>query len=268
MKKIYHHWVYMADDSGMEYLYRFVSDAAATTGGQLLDKGTLSVARFESDGTMAWLDLVHGQGPLTAAHGFRDQGDVLIETRRAAELLGATPMDRPEGIAIDPNTGKIYVALTYNRWRPADAVDAVHPRAGDGHGQILEITPPRPQAQQVKAMRWDALIRCGDPTRHEGTKYGDGLTNRGWVSCPDNLCFDPQGRLWVCTDGMERSGETCDGIFLCPVEGDDRAVPRRFLRVPTGAECTGPSFTPDGRTLFVSIQYRNQCTFRDVEALT
>ena len=125
---------------------------------------------------------------------------------------------------------------------------------------------PRPQAQQVKAMRWDALIRCGDPTRHEGTKYGDGLTNRGWVSCPDNLCFDPQGRLWVCTDGMERSGETCDGIFLCPVEGDDRAVPRRFLRVPTGAECTGPSFTPDGRTLFVSIQHPGahyEATLRD-----
>ncbi len=247
--------LYMADDSGMEYLYRFVSDGPASAGGHLLDHGTLSVARFDSDGSVTWLDLIHGQGPLTKEHGFNDQGDVLIETRRAADRLGATPMDRPEGIAVDPKTGRVYVALTYNRYRAPEAVDAVHPRARDAHGQILEIMPPGPQGHGAKKMRWDALIRCGDPARHEGTKYGDGLTERGWVSCPDNLRFDPSGRLWVCTDGMERDGLTCDGIFLCPVAGEGRAVPRRFLRVPTGAECTGPSFTPDGRTLFVSIQH-------------
>jgi secreted PhoX family phosphatase len=34
-----------------------------------------------------------------------------------------------------------------------------------------------------------------------------------------------------------------------------RAVPRRFLTGPVGCELTGPEFTPDGRTLFLSVQH-------------
>src|SRR5262249_9196996 len=98
--------IYMGEDSRFEYIYKFVSRDAIRPGGArenagLLDNGTLYVARFESDGKGRWIPLTHGQGALTAANGFADQGEVLIKTRQASDLLGATKMDRPEWIAVD-----------------------------------------------------------------------------------------------------------------------------------------------------------------------
>lgn len=262
--------VYSGDDERFEYIYRFVSNKKydpknRAANRDILDDGILYVARFNDDGTLEWLPLIHGQGPLTAANGFNDQGDVLIETRRAADLVGATPMDRPEGIEISPLTGVTYVALTNNTRRVAatDAnararVNAANPRPNNQWGHIVEMIPPAAGRQVDHAanrFRWDIFVMAGDPAKNPGTRYGAGTTANGWISSPDNLGFDPDGRLWITTDGMEGTNGAADAVFAATTTGPARAATRQFFRGPTGAEVCSPCFTPDGTTLFLAVQH-------------
>ena len=257
--------VYMGDDEQFEYLYKFVSlgvyDAGAPDAApDLLDDGILHVARFHTDGLLEWITLEFSHGPLTPANGFEDQAEVLIEVRRAADLVGATQLDRPEDVEASPRDGLVYVLLTNNSARRD--TDAANPRANNTFGHILKLTPPGAPGHAVEhaatEFHWEIFALCGNPQDHaHGARYPARVSRDGWLASPDNCAFDSSGRLWITTDQGRSWGQTgsADGVWAMGQDGAGQHVLRRFFRAPIGAEVCGPAFTPDGCSLFVSVQH-------------
>jgi uncharacterized protein len=253
--------VYSGDDERFEYIYKFVTRGTVNASDRqanmnLLDDGTLYVGKYNEDGTGEWLPLIHGQGPLSEANGFRSQADVLIEARRAADLLGATKMDRPEDVEANPKTNKVYAMLTNNDRRKADQVNAANPRPENKFGHIVEMTPDDLDHAGTR-FRWEILVKCGDPAvAAVGATFSSATTKDGWFGMPDNCAVDNMGRLWITTDG--NSGVTTgrsDGVWAIETEGTLRGTSKHFFRCPVGAEMCGPIFTPDDETMFVAVQH-------------
>jgi len=251
--------VYMGDDQRFDYLYKFVSSRAVdlenlSANVDLLDEGTLYVAKFFDTGALEWMPLIHGEGPLTGENGFMSQADVMIETRRAADMLGATPMDRPEDVEPDAKSGRVWVMLTNNTRRKDGNVNAANPRTNNANGHIIEVVEPGGDFTSTVS-KWEILIKCGDPEVAEiGATWNPLTSENGWFGSPDNCAIDPQGRLWVSTDGNEKTG-AADGVWSIETDGPARGTGRAFFRAPAGGEVCGPRFTVDGKTLFLAIQH-------------
>ena len=275
--------VYMGDDQQSEYLYKFVSAQTFRPGDashnrQLLEQGILHVARFDvgadGQGTGHWvplaLDTVTPDGSRLGALFNEDMGELLIKTRQAADAVGATPMDRPEWVAVHPDRREAYVTLTNNsargggkpRWPGGPAhpgADAANPRDKNIYGQIVRWRETGEKASN-RDFTWDIFLLAGNPS-----VYGQGDPRRGspnitsgnTFNSPDGLGFDPQGRLWIQTDGKysnsgDYAGQGNNQMLVAdPVSGELR----RFLTGPKGCEVTGITWTPDQRFVFINIQH-------------
>ncbi len=253
--------IYAGDDQVFDYAYKFVTAGTYNASDResnlnLLDEGTLHVALFNEDGTGEWLPLVQGQGELTEANGFATQAEVLINTRLAADAVGATKMDRCEDFETNPATGKVYLVCTNNTKRGVEdnyGIDAANPRADNAWGHVIEITEADDD-QTSTSFEWALFITAG-PADDQTTDYaGFDKSQVSAFSAPDNVTFDNLGNVWIATDG-NKVDDANDGLFAVPTEGDERGYARRFFQVPNGAECSGPSFSPDNSTLFISIQH-------------
>ena len=264
--------IYSGDDQRFEYVYKFVTEGRfdptnREANMRLLDAGVCYVAKYNADGTGDWLPLIYGQGPLTEANGFHSQADIVIEARTAADLLGATKMDRPEDIEANPRTNKVYVMLTNNPARKAEQVDAANPRAENRFGHIIEMIPEGDDHAATK-FRWEILVKCGDPSiASVGATFNPNTSKHGWFGMPDNCAVDSTGRLWISTDGNypKRTGRS-DGLWAMETDGPARATSKLFFRCPHGAEMCGPEFTPDDTTLFLAVQHPGETDESDPSA--
>jgi secreted PhoX family phosphatase len=269
--------VYMGDDERFDYFYKFVSSRRVRAGGSraarkhnadLLDEGTLYVARFTGDSPAAEID---GSGTLPSDRRFDGSGEwiplvsgrrsfvpgmsaeeVLLFTRLAADTVGATKMDRPEDVEPSPRTGAVYIALTNNtnRGAAAGAADEANPRNANKNGHVIELVERRNDAGATR-FAWNILLLCGDPKDPSTYFGGYPSTDVSPISCPDNLAFDRYGNLWISTDGNALGSH--DGLFGVAVEGSERGATRQFLTVPTGAETCGPVIERD--RVLVAVQH-------------
>ena len=179
---------------------------------------------------------------------------MVINARRAGDLLKATPMDRPEDIETNPVNGRVYVVLTNNGSRKAEQVDKANPRAINDHGHILELAPKDGDHASTEAT-WSIFLLAGKPGQDAGARYHRATSDQGWLSCPDNIAFDSKGRIWIVTDGSPEAAGVADGVYAADTMGRGRALTRCFYQAPTGAEVCGPIFTPDDQTFFLAVQH-------------
>lgn len=221
---------YTGDDSNNEHLYKFISNSDSS-----LSRGKLYVASFEKG---QWLSMDINDQPILKKN-FKDQTEIQIFAREAAKMLGATPLARPEDIEFDPLTGHVFVALTNNK------------SVNNYHGSILKIieTDNDPGAMTFK---------------HE--TFITGGKDKGF-SCPDNIVFDPKGNLWFTTDMAGSSlnkgpykGLGNNGLYVFIRSGTYSGEVIRVATAPIDAEFTGPCFSPDYKTLFLSVQHPGETT--------
>jgi hypothetical protein len=248
--------VYMGDDEQFEYIYRYVSRLpwrrAFRRGVHPLNDGVLYVARFGADGRGEWLPLT----PETPALQGWSLPDILINTRGAADLAGATKMDRAEWIDTFPESLTAIATLTSNSRRGVGSnpgADAANPRIANAYGHIIQWRHRGDFTDD--SFTWEEFALAGDPANpaHGSTIVGDRYGS------PDGLYVAPSGRLWIQTDmlaGTINSGAYAgfgNNQMLCadPVSRETR----RFLVGPKGCEITGVMVTPDERSMFVGVQH-------------
>ncbi|WP_111495021.1 PhoX family protein [Marinobacter bohaiensis] len=304
---------YSGHDSRNEYIYKFVSDAVWSAsdanqaggtydrlalGAKYMDEGTLYVAKFNDDGTGEWLALTPDAetpdgGTLADALGLAadDLAGVIINTCDAADIMGATPMDRPEWGAVDPASGDVYMTLTNNSDRTAEGTAATYtnsgsaiedlgvgystapvnnanPRAANENGQIIRW---QEGTASSTTFEWEIFVFGGAVT---GNDNPSGLTELNQFASPDGLWYDQrdgdQGILWIETDngGNDVADYTNDQVLaVVPstvsgnsndpsvVDMQDQGNLKRFAVGPNDCEITGIFATPDKTALFINVQH-------------
>jgi secreted PhoX family phosphatase len=233
--------VYTGDDERFDYVYKFVSaepwKKMIAKKESPLDRGVLYAAKYNDNGTGEWLEL-SPKNPLLA--GWK-MDYILVNTRLAADAVGATKMDRPEWIAASPK-GEMYVTLTNNTQRGTTGragVNSANPTAVNSNGHIIRWKDA--DKHVGKTFNWEIFVLANNVADAGGQMFGS----------PDGIWVDPEGRVFVQTDGAQPGGNNDQLLVADPVT---REFKRLFTGVK-GSEVTGVTTTPDRKTMFVNLQH-------------
>jgi secreted PhoX family phosphatase len=251
----------MGDDERGEFMYKWVSRDVYVPGGDtstLLSEGQLFVAKFNDDMTGEWV-------ALTPAGTGMEAAEIAIFTRTAASAVGATTMDRPEWIAVNPTAIEAYCCLTNNKNRGVKpnaggddtSVNAVNPREANKYGQIVRWRP-HGDNHAATTFDWDLYVMAGNPTVHDDARKGSANVNAGNLfNSPDGMQFSSDGMLWIQTDGNYKNEEDFEGMGnnQMLVGDPETGEIARFMTVPYGAEVTGLTWSLDKTVAFVGIQH-------------
>lgn len=252
------------DDEMNEFIYKFISKHKYKKGvdtSKILDEGTLYVGQFNGKvgdfkGQGKWIALEYGKNGLDEKNGFKSQAQVLINTRLAASIVGATPMDRCEWIASHKQSGskEVFATLTNNKNRQEP--NAANLRTKNVYGQILKWMPKN--SHKDDDFTWEIFALAGNPDNQQGLYKGsNNITSENKFNSPDGLKFDRDGRLWIQTDGSYSNKDEYEGMGNnCMLAANPKTGEiRRFLTGPIACELTGIAFSEDYTTMFVGIQH-------------
>jgi secreted PhoX family phosphatase len=209
-------------------------------------------------------------GDLYVGSDREKQGAILIDAHYAANAIGATCAARPEDTKVATD-GSLFIAFTSGAASDSDgSPDLRIFKGADGkayeYGWIMRLNE---QENQPNAMnfQWSMIATGGEPA--EG---GLGFAN------PDNLAIDRSGHLWMVTDmssdkynlaipsRKEKFGKSVSqsdlrglygnsSIWFLPTSGADIGKAFLFGFGPIECETTGPFFSSDQQTLFLSVQH-------------
>lgn len=209
-------------------------------------------------------------GDLYEGNEREKQGAILIDVHYAANAAGATSTARPEDTDVAAD-GTVFIAFTSGGPGGDGGPDKSVFKGPNGetpyeYGWIVKLMEDdgEPGAMTFK---WESFALGGEV--HEG---GIGFAN------PDNIEIDAKGNLWVVTDmstskhnlevssrvddeGKAVSQSSLRGLFgnnsvwYLPTSGPHAGEAFMFAYGPMECEMTGPIFTPDQSTLFLSAQH-------------
>jgi secreted PhoX family phosphatase len=168
---------------------------------------------------------------------FASQEEVLIYARVAADILGATPMDRPEWTTIGKD-GEVYWTLTNNSQRTE--ANAANPEAPNSDGHIIKTVDADDHLGTT--FTWEIMLMASSTRGTEGV-----------FTDPDLAWADPDGRLFIGTDGGQPDGLQ-DQLVVIDTTAET-PVAKRLLVGVNSDEVTGFTMTPDRRTAFVNLQH-------------